>query len=553
MELKNNMAEKCWRVNLNYLPIKAHYFFLFGAMGGSVPFMPVVAKGLGINATAVGLIYTVLPFCVFLSKPLFGYITDYFQNIKLIMITLVTVTTLSFICVLFIPPLYVDVAMSTRVHANCVNDNELNISPISNETCVTKHFKNSTCTLMNSKNCFVNAPDVLLGTLRTVETGELMNSNENFTLDYVLLEPTNLTIHFIFTPVAGNNTCKCSTQESLFMKCDTEFCSETEPQQEISVYKTYNFWLFTLLAVIAGTGSATSFCLSDAACCEVLKDDSKLYGRQRLWATIGWGIVTSLAGFLNDIVTGDASKTSYSSGFYLMLAFVIIDLIILSRVQMVKANMSLNICKDVGKIFSSYETVIFALGVYVSGALTGLIWNYQFWFLEDMGANQTLLGLTVAVQCLVAEVPFFFFAGYLIKVLGHFNCLFGTLFAFVLRLGLYYFLKNPWLTLPIEVLHGMTFAVFYAAMTSYASTKAPQGTEATMLGVFGGLFEGLGVATGSLLGGVGFDKLGGRRTFWTASIISLVCLPAFIVAYVVVRKFSSQAENKPEVPKYGTS
>ncbi|GIY62604.1 major facilitator superfamily domain-containing protein 6-A [Caerostris darwini] len=199
--------------------------------------------------------------------------------------------------------------------------------------------------------------------------------------------------------------------------------------------------------------------------------------------------------------------------------------------------MSLSICKDIGKIFSSCETVAFAGAVYIIGGLTGLIWNYQFWFLEDLGASQLLMGLCVAVQCLAAEMPFFFFfAGWFIKTFGYFNCVIGSFVAFTLRLGLYYILVNPWMILPIEMLHGVTFAVFYASMTGYASHSAPPGTEATMMGILGGLFEGLGVATGSLLGGVGFDRLGSRQTFLVAATISMVCAPTLAIIQWVLRR-----------------
>ncbi|KAG8179141.1 hypothetical protein JTE90_015331 [Oedothorax gibbosus] len=56
-------------------------------------------------------------------------------------------------------------------------------------------------------------------------------------------------------------------------------------------------------------------------------------------------------------------------------------------------------------------------------------------------------------------------------------------------------------------------------MASYAKVISPDGTEATVQGLASRTFEGLGVATGSLLGGYGFRNFSGRTTFFYSGII----------------------------------
>lgn len=55
-----------------------------------------------------------------------------------------------------------------------------------------------------------------------------------------------------------------------------------------------------------------------------------------------------------------------------------------------------------------------------------------------------------------------------------------VLFTFGVRFLLYSVLKNPWLVLPIELMNGITFGIFYATMASYANIISPPGTEATI-------------------------------------------------------------------------
>ncbi|GFU06638.1 hypothetical protein NPIL_401812, partial [Nephila pilipes] len=518
-------------INLSLLPIKSHYFFFFGGIAGVMPFMPVVAKGLGINATAVGFIFTVLPFCVFFSKPLFGYITDYFQNIKAVIFILVIVTALSYFSVIFLPPF--ESKKNIHVQTQCqIESNSLSISTRAyDQKCLNDTLQQDAKGELIFESCNSNRTTNLLGKIH-IKQSENKNFDDSF--------DSNSTTLLEFKPDT-NFSCDCIAKNiSIFVCYSIKPCLLID--NNVSMYRTYQFWLFALLAIVSGAGATVAFTLSDTACYEVIGEHPELYGRQRLWATISWGIVTLLAGFLNDVATGDSEVTNYSPGFYIMMVLVGIDLLLLLKIKLTKANFSLNIFSDVGKIFSSWETVCFAAAVYVMGAMSGLLWGYQFWLLQDLGATQTLLGLCAAVQCLVAEVPFFFFSGWFIKKFGYFYCVSGSLAAFAVRYGLYYVLENPWWVLPIEVLHGITFAVFYASMTGYASDNAPPGTEATMLGILGGLFEGIGVATGSLLGGVGLDKLGGRETFLVAACVSLICAPLLSLFHVVRNKFYGKAE-----------
>ncbi|GFQ94547.1 major facilitator superfamily domain-containing protein 6-B [Trichonephila clavata] len=524
-------SKRC-HINVDLLPIKSHYFFFYGAMGAVMPFMPVLAKGLGINATAVGLVYTVLPFCVFLSNPLFGFITDYFQNIKVIIFILVSATAVSYWSVILLPSIDNTHWTHVKIHCQVQNNSFSILTNDYNQTCINHTLMDSENGELSFESCESNSTINLYGNV-SIEHRRNVRTNESF-------DSPN-TVWLEFKPET-NFSCNCIREYSSVLACvNINPCLLVE--DSVSVYKTYQFWVFTLLAVISGTGATTVFCLSDAACYEVLAERTDLYGKQRLWATMSWGLTTLLAGFSNDIATGSFESINYAPGFYLMLVLVGVDLILLFKIRLVKAKLSRNIYSDVGKILSSYETVCFATAVYVMGAMSGLLWGYQFWLLQDLGATQTLLGLCTAVQCLIAEVPFFFFSGWFIKTFGYFYCVSGALAAFGLRYGLYYILENPWLVLPIEVLQGLTFAVFYTAMTGYASNNAPPGTATTLMGILGGLFEGLGVATGSLLGGFGFDKIGGRKTFLIAACISLVCAPLLAIVNIVRRKPYRKAET----------
>lgn len=93
---------------------------------------------------------------------------------------------------------------------------------------------------------------------------------------------------------------------------------------------------------------------------------------------------------------------------------------------------------------------------------------------------KTLQGIVTSIQSFGGELPFFFISGWFINKFGHANCMTMVLFTFGVRLILYSILSNPWWVLPIELMQGITFGIFYATMATYASIVAPSGTAATL-------------------------------------------------------------------------
>ena len=70
------------------------------------------------------------------------------------------------------------------------------------------------------------------------------------------------------------------------------------------------------------------------------------------------------------------------------------------------------------------------------------------------------MGLTITFTC-ASEIPIFACTGWLLRTFGVDPVLHVVLGVFVLRFLLYTYLpawNNPWLVLPIELLHGITFA-----------------------------------------------------------------------------------------------
>ena len=159
----------------------------------------------------------------------------------------------------------------------------------------------------------------------------------------------------------------------------------------------------------------------------------------------------------------------------------------------------------------------FAAMVMCMGCLMGVITNFIFIWLEELGGDETLMGISLAVTC-STEVPLFYFSEALIKRWGHLNLLVAALVCYGIRLVIYAVIVHPWAVMPAELLHGITYGIGWACCVQFAAEIAPPGTTSTVQGLLGGVHWGVGVSLGSLVGGALFRSLGGRRAWWVAQV-----------------------------------
>ncbi|XP_063373911.1 major facilitator superfamily domain-containing protein 6 [Cydia amplana] len=301
---------------------------------------------------------------------------------------------------------------------------------------------------------------------------------------------------------------------------------------------TRQFWMFFVLMALSWVGMAVVVTFADAICFNILGAKVSQYGKQRLWGSVGWGIFSLLTGALIDVFSEGEYK-NYAVAFVLMFVFMLGDVIVSCFIKIESTKMSVSILADVGTLLSSLPTVIFFLWTIAVGLCTGLLWSFLFWHLEDISKqngggseyDKTLQGLVSAIQTFGGEIPFMFVSGFILKRLGHINMMTIVLFAFGVRFILYSLLSNAWWVLPIEMFQGITFGMFYPTMASYAKVVSPLGTETTVQGLTGAIFEGVGTSLGSFIGGLLYDQYGSWKTFLWFGIGSLV----FCVVHVTVQ------------------
>jgi PPP family 3-phenylpropionic acid transporter len=268
---------------------------------------------------------------------------------------------------------------------------------------------------------------------------------------------------------------------------------------------TTTFLWMVLVVSLYAFNSAPIIPMMDSTVMEMLGEHKDQYGKLRLWGAVGWGLSAPLVGWL---IQQNGLQWSFW-GYLIQMAVVFV---VVMNLPVAHASLGGRYWQGLRSLLGDIRWPLFLLVVFVSGIGSAVLSNYLFLRMNDLGASTTLMGLALSVATL-SELPVFFYSGALMKRWGARPLLLVSLFFYVLRALLISILPAAWMILPVQLLHGLTFSLTWAAGVSYARQIAPEGLGATAQGLFSGTFFGLGGSVGALLGGVLYQVVGSALLF----------------------------------------
>ncbi|KAG8180688.1 hypothetical protein JTE90_006246 [Oedothorax gibbosus] len=505
-----------WHIDKEMLRFKLHFFLFIGGLGTACPYIPVLARdSIGLSESSVAYILTVEQFLRIFSKPLLGFLTDYFKKLKATITILTVVSAILLFSLLTISRISnfksegstveseFGTFKATNVSSGNIVCNQINI----NKTSECEYHTNLFCSFesLKQKEIFVECYKVTV----TKPNRTVVETKASTYNGYNLTDLGNEHDLDILCSLCCN-----LTEDCYFISCFKSLKYNEDTKQGFSQFKTYQFWWFGVTLTFAYALASSLFTLSDTACCETVAKTRAKFGQQRLYGAVGMGAMAPIGGLLYDY-TDD-----YLLSWIIMGLMLALSLWNLWKMDLVHPQFSQNILKDVGKVLRNAEFLAFALGVLLNGMGCGIILFYQVWFLTNLGGSRLLCGLVYTVQCFLGEIPFMFYSDWFIKKLGHSNILSFSLATYCIRFFFYSYLQDPWLTLPMEVVHGITHGLVCATVASYAKLSAKPGTEATTQSILFSTHEGLGWGLGCVLAGLVLHSIGGHQTFFYASILS---------------------------------
>jgi MFS transporter, PPP family, 3-phenylpropionic acid transporter len=238
----------------------------------------------------------------------------------------------------------------------------------------------------------------------------------------------------------------------------------------------------------------------DSMALQLSKQNKKFsYGTLRFYGATGFAVTTIITGQLIDAI--DITAIFIVSTVTMFLAFIfcffLVDEKQVEKLQTEFAN--------VATVFNNRSLLFLLFCVFIVSMGSTAIWNFYSTYLKENGATDSLVGYGLSFQGL-CELPLFYFSARIILKLGLKNTLLITVAATVVRMLLYNVLKAPWATLPVELLHGFSWSLFWVVCVEYVNKLVPERWQATGQSLLYAAYFGVGAVAGNYWASYFIDK-----------------------------------------------
>lgn len=243
----------------------------------------------------------------------------------------------------------------------------------------------------------------------------------------------------------------------------------------------------------------------------------------RLWGSIGFAVSSLVIGglFLDQIVAYLAWFTG--AGFLLLGA---ISLLLPEK----PGGSVVHEVKSRQILAGNPRLVIFLIGSIFIGATLGIYNNYQTLFLNFLGAQEWLVGMTVSLQAIV-EVPFMILVPISVKRFGAQAVILAGAVLLPLRWALYYFIQRPEWVAPSQLIHGVAMVSFFVVGVAYIDQLISPRWRATGQALYGSALFGVGSAMGNYLTGIALEWFDLRSVWVLSFILGLIGLGLLLFAF----------------------
>ncbi|KAG7382642.1 hypothetical protein PHYPSEUDO_004673 [Phytophthora pseudosyringae] len=326
------------------------------------------------------------------------------------------------------------------------------------------------------------------------------------------------------------------------------FCHVTSALLIFSIQFVNSFPLMCVIVFAAYCQMVPTLALLDLAAMKLTAKCGGDFGKQRLYGAFGYGVGGYISGML-------ASAVGIEWCFTMMLAVSCVTLLLLLRYipagfgddEDGQPHQKGVLWSTVTHIFRRPDVLILFIVALVVGVNGGFIDSYLFlnvYDLSDDGA--TIVSVFVAVETL-SEIPLFFLSSTMIERFGTAVCLFVVVAAFFVRDIVYAYMEQPWYIVPLEILHGVTYGLLLATLTTYLYDAAPKGAAGTMIGLLSAFLRGIGAGIASLVGGQIYDDYG-VRTMWKVGAFGIVPVSLVLVVLFswLARRYEASTDQLDE-------
>lgn len=261
--------------------------------------------------------------------------------------------------------------------------------------------------------------------------------------------------------------------------------------------------------------------LLDDSTVNLLGKHRNRYGKIRIWGAVGWGVTAPLIGLLID-------HSGIQWAFYGYIISMSIGLVIAWFMPFRHTHSDKKYWQNFQLLISNRRWIIFLISAFATGMSYAMTLNFLFLYLNQLGASKTLMGVSMIFST-ISELPFWFFSNRLLNRWSMKSLIIFSMGLLAIRFFAYSLIRIPWWVVPVNLLHGATFSVFWIVGVSYAAKSAPEGLSATAQSLLSSVIFGIASVAGALLGGFLYDSIGATKMFQASAIVVLIGLLIFVL------------------------
>ncbi len=299
---------------------------------------------------------------------------------------------------------------------------------------------------------------------------------------------------------------------------------------------TSDFYLLLLFMFIYAVFQNPVIPLTDTLLLDYLGSQGEDYGKYRLWGSVGYMVTVLFIGYFLE-------NTRSVNLFYVYATALFIALVMTYFLPASDRDFQIIKLKDALKVFKNKELFVFLIFVFVLQTTMNAYYTYFPLYIVAHGGGELLLGIAMAVAA-ASEIFTFFASG---KILARFkvsNVLLLISVGFCLRWFLLFSLPYMPIIILSQLLHSVTFGLFYATGVYYVNSVTGAAFRATGQNLFAATFLGVSAISGNLIGGFLYQRLGGELMYLIWSVTAFIC---GIIYYIFMKNKNSKTDLEEAV------
>jgi len=295
-----------------------------------------------------------------------------------------------------------------------------------------------------------------------------------------------------------------------------------------------------------------------------------IFGQQRVWGTVGFGISAFVASRLYSIYNTDLVYIIMFSITTTICIFVTSFIRIhpdKQKLSTINDNMETNeqemtdltvenTTKEKEKekkeisqfkiapiipLLKKLDVIVFLSLTFIWGMSYACLDPYVFLYIDEMAPCQSrsVIGLMSLIAA-ISEVIALSVAGRLIKFFGTNLTSIIIFLTFSIRFAGYYYIRRAYYILFCETMHFFNFGILYVLIAQKADAIAPPGLSSTLQGVVYGISFGLGRGIGLIASSFIYTLLQPRLLFLIFALFNAVAAIVYSLYFLLCKKYSQK-------------